>query len=140
MALWQVTYKGRTRVMHNEGPLSFPGSLSDLWVKRFKYKYENVLMPPTLATIDGKRYLMPDWKVVNPKTTLDDIEWIKPQPKKTEIETFEFKSSSSGSMYTTKKYTKPNGEIKFTCSCPGFYRAKDRDKGCKHMQEIRAKI
>lgn len=134
MALWQVTYKGRTRVMYNDGPLKFPGSLSGLWVKRFKYQYEHPIMPPMIWNTDGKTYLMPIWKEVIKGTTVDDIEWIKPKIKKTEVEIFNFESATSGSLYTTKKFTKPDGEIKYSCNCPGVWRSKDRE--CKHIKSL----
>ena len=65
---------------------------------------------------------------------LNDIEWVKPQIKKTEVEVFEFASASSGSMYTTKRFTKPDGEVKFSCTCPGVWRSKDRR--CKHIKSL----
>lgn len=132
--LYEVTYKGKKRIIHNEGEFKLPGSMSGIWVRKFRYKYEHPLMPPTILNLNGKTYLMPLWQEVKKGTTLNDIEWIKPQPKKTEVEIFEFASSSSGSMYTTKRFTKPNGEVKFSCSCPGVWRAKDRR--CKHIKSL----
>ena len=132
--LYEITYKGRTRIVAFDKAPSFPGSLSDLWVRRFKYKYEHSVMPPMIWENNGKTYLMPLWKEVKKGTTINDIEWVKPKKKKTEIETFEFKSSSSGSMYTTKKFTKPSGEVKYSCTCPGVWRAKDRR--CKHIKSL----
>lgn len=132
--VYQITYKGRTRLMASEGPLRFPGTMSDLWVRPYKYKYEHKLMPPSLSKINGKTYIMPIWKEVVNGTTLNDIEWVKPQIKKTEVETFEFASASSGSLYTTKRFTKPDGEVKFSCTCPGVWRAKDRR--CKHIKSL----
>lgn len=134
MALWQVTYKGRTRIMHTDGPLKLPGSLSGLWAKRFKYKYEHPVMPPMVWEKDNKTYLMPLWKEVVKGTTVNDIEWIKPEKKKTIVEEFKFESATSGSLYTTKKFTKPDGEIKYSCTCPGVWRAKDRR--CKHIKSL----
>jgi len=103
-------------------------------VRRFKYEYEHSLVPPSILELNGKTYIMPLWKEVVKGTTINDIEWIKPQPKKTVVEEFKFESASSGSVYTTKKYTKPDGEIKFSCSCPGTWRAKDRR--CKHIKSL----
>jgi len=134
MALWEVTYKGRTRVICTDSPLKLPGSLSNLWVKRFRYKYEHPVMPPMVWNKGDKAYLMPIWKEVIKGTTVNDIEWIKPKIKKTEIETFNFESTTSGSLYTTKKFTKPNGEIKYSCTCPGVWRSKDRQ--CKHIKSL----
>jgi len=135
--LYEITYKGRTRVVAFDKSPSFPGSLSDMWVRCFKYKYEHPVMPPMIWENNGKTYLMPLWKEVVNGTTINDIEWIKPVKKKTVVEEFKFESASSGSLYTTKKFTKPSGEIKYSCTCPGVYRAKD--KQCKHIKELKAK-
>ena len=132
--LYEVSYKGKTRVVAFDKAPSFPGTMSGLWVRRYKYQYEHKLMPPTLLKMNGKTYIMPIWKQVVNGTTLNDIEWVKPQIKKTEVEVFEFASASSGSMYTTKRFTKPDGEVKFSCTCPGIWRAKDRR--CKHIKSL----
>lgn len=132
--LYEITYRGRTRIMSFDKAPSFPGSLSGLWVKCFKYKYEHPVIPPMVWEKDGKTYLMPLWKEVVKGTTVNDIEWIKPVKKKTIVEEFKFESASSGSLYTTKKFTKPSGEIKYSCTCPGVWRAKDRR--CKHIKSL----
>ena len=49
---------------------SFPGTMSGLWVRRYKYQYEHKLMPPTLLKMKGKTYIMPIWKEVVNGTTL----------------------------------------------------------------------
>lgn len=132
--LYEITYKGRKRVVAFDKAPSFPGHMSDLWVRRYKYKYEHKLMPPTILNMNDKTYIMPLWKEVVNGTTINDIEWVKPQIKKTEVETFEFASASSGSLYTTKRFIKPDGEVKFSCTCPGVWRAKDRR--CKHIKSL----
>lgn len=132
--LYEVTYKGRKRIVAFDKSPSFPGSLSGLWVKRFKYKYEHPVMPPMVWNKGNKTYLMPLWKEVIKGTTVDDIEWVKPAIKKTVVEEFKFESATSGSLYTTKKFTKPDGEVKYSCSCPGVWRSKDRK--CKHIKSL----
>lgn len=103
-------------------------------VSVFKYDYNHPLLPPTILKLSGKTYLMPLWKEVVKGTTINDIEWTKPVKKQTITEEFKFKSATSSSTYTTKKFTKPNGEIKYSCSCPGVWRSKDRK--CKHIKSI----
>ena len=46
---------------------------------------------------------------------------------------FEFKSSSSDSIYKVRQ----NGD-KLKCDCPGTWRAKDRR--CKHIKEVEKKL
>ncbi len=109
-------------------------------VRRFKYEYTHPQMAPRLYTshIDGKKYITPTWQEVLPETTLNDIEWVKPEiVKEKPIKgVWEFESSSSkGKFYSVKQ----NG-VKFTCNCPGFWRAKDRDKGCKHIQSVKKQL
>lgn len=103
-------------------------------VKVFKYIHKHEIQPPSLLTLNGKTYIMPTWTEVLPETTLNDIIWEKPIVKKATVEEFKFESSSSGSVYTTKKHISAKGEIKFSCNCPGTWRAKDRR--CKHIKEI----
>lgn len=105
----------------------------------FKYEFEHPYLGPTLF-IDNKgdKYITPTWQKVHPKTTYKDIEWIKPSKTETPIEkeTWKFESSSEkGLFYKVKK----QGD-KLTCNCSGFFRAKDRNKGCKHVQEVRKQL
>lgn len=106
----------------------------------FKYEYEHHSLPPTLfvSSVDGQKYIVPTWQKVHPETTLQDIEWIK--PVKIEIpvekETWRFESSSEKGLFY--KVTKQGDQLK--CNCSGFWRAKDRSKGCKHVQEVRKQL
>ena len=141
MALWHFSNKNkhgnwRSRVVCLDGPLSHPGGAfgTATAARRFKYKYEHPAMAPTLLNLNGKTYLMPMWEEVVNGTTLNDIEWVKPVVKVTEVEKFEFKSSSSNKVYVAKRYTKPDGEVKLTCSCAGAWRAFDRR--CKHIKSL----
>lgn len=110
------------------GLISYASSL-------FKYTFEHPYLGPTLHIAKGKKYLLPMWKEVHPKTTYNDIDWVKP----TEIEvkekgTFKFESSSApGTFYIVRQ----NG-FKLSCNCPGVWRAKDRR--CKHIKEVEKKI
>ena len=141
MALWEFSNKNkygnwRKRIVYLDGPLNHPGGAfgNATSARRFKYEYKHELMPPTILKLNNKTYLMPLWKEVVNGTTIDDIEWIKPIKKKTVVEEFKFESASSGSLYTTKKFTKTSGEIKYSCTCPGVWRAKDRR--CKHIKSL----
>ena len=103
-----------------------------------KHKHTHPVLPPFLYTshIDGKKYIVPGWKEVHPNTTFSDIEWVreKIEVKKTDIQSFEFKSSSGSEIYITKKYTNIDGSVKYNCSCPGVWRTRGN---CKHIKEIR---
>jgi len=106
----------------------------------FKYEYTHPTLPPLLliSPVNGQKYIVPTWQKVHPETTLNDIEWIKPEVIKepVEKETWKFESSSEkGLFYRVKK----QGD-KLTCNCSGFWRAKDRNKGCKHVQEVRKQL
>jgi len=103
-------------------------------VKRFKYDYVHEYISPALLNIGDKKYLVPDWKEVDPNTTLDDINWIqpvKPEPK-IEPNLFKFKSSSSNAVYTVRKIMDS-----YKCNCPGYWRSKARE--CKHIKELKNK-
>ena len=102
-------------------------------VKVFKYKIESRLKPG-IAKVKGKTFITPGWVPCHPKTELSDINWIQKVPKEEklkEIDTWRFKSSSGDGEYVTKK----NG-FKYTCNCPGFWRAKDKE--CKHIKEVKS--
>jgi hypothetical protein len=101
-------------------------------VQVHKYQIESMIPPSMVNTLSGK-YIVPGWIPCHPKTELSDIIWIKKLPKKEqvkEIDTWRFKSSSGDGEYVTKK----NG-FKYTCNCPGVWRAKDRE--CKHIKEVK---
>lgn len=103
-----------------------------------KYKHTHPTLPPAIFTsiFDGKKYIVPGWKEVSKNIILKDAEWVKEEIKikKTEIEIFEFKSSSGDEVYIAKKYINLDGSIKYGCSCPGVWRSKNRK--CKHILEI----
>ena len=143
MALWQFTNLNkhgnhRTRIIHTEGALGIPGSGlgPSVFANRFKYKYTHPVMSPGLTVLNGKKYLMPLWKEVDPNTTLDDIEWIKPLIKKQEP-TIEINVSSSNPdiKYKTSYYPDSGN---YYCNCPGKWMAKDGR--CKHIKALELKI
>ena len=93
-------------------------------------------MSPGLTVLNGKKYLMPSWKEVDPNTTLDDIEWIKPLMKKQEP-TIEINVSGSNPdiKYKTSYYPDSGN---YYCNCPGRWRAFDGK--CKHIKALELKI
>lgn len=91
--------------------------------------------PPTLVSIGGKKYIVPTWEQVPLNTTLEEIVWESPKIEKSQKEKFEFSSKSDPNIkYITEKHTLPNGQIKYSCNCPGVWRAKDRK--CKHIKSL----
>jgi len=148
MALLQFSNKNkynniRTRIIHNDttslsiNPSGFGKSIH---VNVFKYIYEHSVLAPSLFTnLDGERYIVPTWQKVHPKTELNDIIWKKPKVKKQnkfKKKTWKFDSSSSDSIYMVTQVDSTT----LKCNCPGFYRAKDRSLGCKHVQKVRASL
>ena len=147
MALLQFTNLNkygdkRTRIIYNPTTsIGFnpSGFGSFIGIRVFKYKYKHPIMPPGLVQLGGKKYIVPTWQEVLPKTTLNDIEWIKPKIKKqnkSKSKTWKFESSSSDLTYTVKQVDSDT----LRCNCPGFYRAKDRNLGCKHVQKVRESL
>lgn len=147
MALLQFTNLNkhgnkRTRIVHRpttQISINPSGFGSYAHVNVFKYEYKHPVLAPTLLKMDGKTYLMPEWREVHPETTLNDIIWKRSKPKKKDVfkqKTWKFKSSSSDSVYTTTQVD----SVTLKCNCPGFYRAKDRNLGCKHVQKVRASL
>ena len=108
------------------------------------FKYEVIkhrILPVSIANFPNGRVIMPAGIDCHPETTLDDIieivvETEQEKQEKKEIKeknVFEFKSSSSDSVYKVRQ----NGD-KLKCDCPGTWRAKDRR--CKHIKEVEKKL
>mgnify|MGYP001160002476 FL=1 len=139
MALWEFTNLNkygnpRTRIFHRPDGQAFshgPG-FGPTMVRRFKYEYKDPVMPPSILELNGKTYLMPIWKEVEKGTTINDVEWIKPKPKrKYETVVVETPASGSDTIYKTRFYPDTGN---YTCTCPGTWRAKDRR--CKHIKKL----
>ena len=143
MALWEFSAPNkhgmmRTRIIHTEGSLNTsPKFGSPQIAKRFKYKYTHPIYPPMIWKHEGKTYLMPMWKEVVDGTTVDDIEWIKPQPKIKQEPIVVMTASSSNADKTYKTVYYPESG-KFHCNCPGRWRAFDGK--CKHIKALELKI
>jgi hypothetical protein len=145
MALWKFSNKNkygnwRHRIIAtlDNKPFSHgPGFGTSVSVSRFKYTYEHPILPPSIivSPTTGKTYMVPAWIEVLPETTLNDIEWIKPEIKKSvkveqEPQTWKFESKSDpGSFYVVQVIGN-----KVKCNCPGVWRSKDRK--CKHIKEV----
>ncbi len=102
-------------------------------VQVHKYQIESLIPPSIVNTLSG-RYIVPGWIPCHPNTELSDIKWtqkVSKQEQIKEIDTWKFKSSSGDGEYVTKR----NG-FKYTCNCPGVWRAKDRE--CKHIKEVKS--
>jgi hypothetical protein len=134
-----IIYTNRFIKYSKEGPLSIipSNNLVSYICSRFKYEYTHDKIGPTLfySKETNKKYILPTWQEVHLETTLEDIDWIKPIPKEIpkqeQIFTFE-SSSEKNTFYKVKKI----GD-KITCNCSGFFRVKDKFKGCKHVQIVR---
>ena len=100
----------------------------------FKYTHEHIY-PPAIFTspVDGQKYIVPGWQKVLPETTLNDVNWIKPEKpvEKVEQKEWRFESKSDpGHFYVVTQVS----QYKVRCNCTGQYRAKDRK--CRHMKEV----
>lgn len=145
MALWQLTQlnkygNSRTRIVYSSKGLKLSPKLGpNLMVKRFQYEFSHPIMSPSLfKSTNGITYLMPGWIEVDANTTLKDIKWSKPilvEKVKNEIISHEFNSSSSNKSYITKEYKNSDGTTKYSCNCPGAFRAKDKE--CKHIKSLK---
>lgn len=136
---WNLNKYGtkRTRILYSpKSSIGFgKGFGKHHGCRRFKYEYKHEINPPVLVNLPGKK-ILPGYGEVHPKTTLDDIEWIKPKTKKTEKIIHEFKSSSSDVIYKVNEIRRGD-EVSYSCSCPGYFRKKNKQEGCKHIQKLR---
>jgi hypothetical protein len=148
MALWKFSNLNkygnlRTRIIYLEDgkPFSFnpKGFGKSVFVSRFKYEHSHLYAPVLFTDSTNQKYILPNWQPVLPETTLNDVTWVKPVIKKeqpTEKNVWKFESSSSPNTFY---FVRQNGN-KLTCSCSGFFRAFDREKGCVHCQTVRKQL
>jgi len=144
MALWSFSNLNkygtlRTRIVHipDGMPLTIGRGFGPLiQASRFKYEYTNLFAPTLYTALDGQKYIIPTWQKVVPGTTLNDITWNKvvfDKPEIPEKTTWKFPSDSNPDVHY---FVKQNGS-KYTCTCSGFWRVKDKNKGCKHIQKVK---
>jgi hypothetical protein len=83
-----------------------------------------------------KTTIFPSNIEVHPKTTLSDIEIIRSKKRieKPQENIYKIESTTSGSMYMVREIAG-----RYTCNCTGFFRVKDKTKGCKHIQDIKSR-
>jgi hypothetical protein len=139
MAIFQIWEDGEYREVIQESPQFKykPKGNKFVNVQRLTYKHEHSWMPPSLIVNNGKKYIIPNWVEVHPKTKLSDIRWERPkvEVKQPEMVTKTFTSKSNPDItYEARKVTLPTGEITYSCSCPGVWRAKDRK--CRHIKDL----
>ena len=104
----------------------------------FKYKVKlNEGEAVALVRFSDDVTLYPSNIKVHPKTTMDDIEVVRVEKKvkKQEPNIYKFESSSSSSIYTVREVAG-----RFKCNCSGYFRVKDKEKGCKHIQKVRSQV
>ena len=106
-----------------------PKELFSQLVQCFRYEVKTDINP-SIVTLNGKRVIVPTWQEVHPQTTLDDIEWVKPQRRpRADISV----KTGDGKYKTTFNTATGN----FKCSCMGFWRS---NGNCKHVKELRESL
>jgi hypothetical protein len=84
---------------------------------------------PAIVKLSKGTFVVPAWVEVPKDTTLDQIIWeneSQPKPDSNIIKV----EGSSGSTYFIQKIGN-----KYKCSCPGYFRSKDRV--CKHIKQLK---
>jgi hypothetical protein len=84
---------------------------------------------PAIVDLPKGTFVVPAWVEVPRGTTLDQIVWeneIQPKSNPSIIKV----EGSSGSTYFIQKIGN-----KYKCSCPGYFRSKDRV--CKHIKQLK---
>lgn len=84
-----------------------------------------------LASLGGKKYIVPQWIEVPLDTEYEDITVIRPDPPANAITLIkeEYITGSKGDEYLVKIFSDGSG----TCECWGYRRRKD----CKHLKALR---
>ena len=119
----------------SSSPNNTYSNISNTMVTPFKY-HTNSPLKSGILTIQGKKYITPGWIPCHPETTLNDVIWTSPiKPIKVQVVSeWKFSSKSGSGEYIVKQ----KGDI-YTCNCRGFFMAKDRNKGCTHVQQVKLK-
>ena len=142
MSLWKFSNYNkygnvRNRIIHTENPqlsINPKGLGKFIMVHKFLYEVEESFIPPRLFEDNGgKKYIVPGWIEVHPKTTMEDIKIIKKQKR---VEKDIYTVASGSSEYKVRHNPETNH---YTCNCQGYWRVLDKSKGCKHIQEIKNK-
>ena len=84
---------------------------------------------PAIVDLPKGTFVVPAWVEVPRGTALDQIVWeneIQPKSNPSIIKV----EGSSGSTYFIQKIGN-----KYKCSCPGYFRSKDRV--CKHIKQLK---
>jgi len=131
------TFRSRIIYVPDGQPFVHSGKYGPIVSSRvFKYEYTGG-MSPALVSFNDKKYIIPSWQEVLPETTLNDIEWVKPQveaPPPAQSNVWKFQSESNPDV---QYIVRQNGS-KLSCNCPGVWRSKIRK--CKHIFEIEKKL
>jgi len=141
--LFQISNKykdGYVEDYISSNPNSHQKFITNSIVFPFKYKVES-LLKPGIANLQGKKFITPGFIPCHPNTQLSDITWVpiiikgETQVKNIkEVTKHEFLASNGKGKY----YVQVDGD-KMKCTCMGYFRAFDKIKGCKHIQELRLK-
>lgn len=131
MALWEVNNGKKTVIMYSDGALGISNPPPYLSVRRKFYKvpYSNIGTGSIIES-NGKKFHVPSWTEVHPRTTINDIIVEKKPFEELFIEpqTWTFESASSDKVYTVKK----NKDGKLSCDCWGYI----AHRKCKHIKQV----
>ena len=92
------------------------------------------IYPPAFVVTKGKKYLLPNWIVVDDDLQLSDIEWTLPEFLiKKEIPLLKDDEWSVTSTKGRNTYSIKRVNNNYSCTCSGFgFRGK-----CKHVDQIK---
>lgn len=91
------------------------------------YHVQSSLRPAIIELPKGT-FVVPAWVEVPKGTELDQIVWVQETKPKLDPNIIKV-IGSSGDTYIIQKIGN-----KYKCSCPGYFRSKDRV--CKHIKQI----
>ena len=92
------------------------------------YHVQSQLRPAIIELPKGT-FVVPAWFEVPKGTTLDQIVWDNKVEPKTDPNIIKM-TGSAGDIYIIRKMGN-----QYRCSCPGYFRSKDRV--CKHIKQLK---
>ena len=142
MNLWKVQTKFdsgeyKDEIIYNEGPYVIhpkKDKIKSCVARKFLYEVEESLIPPRLFETGGKKYIVPDWIEVHPKTTMDDVKIIKKEIRevKRNYVVKDIYTVQSGSNEYKVRHNPTTDQ--WDCNCQGYLIWRS---SCKHIIYIK---
>jgi len=96
-------------------------------IKEYKYSVTSIYKPFIFTGPGtGKLYIMPGWLNCDENTTMEDIQWVRPN-----VNANKFLKKFTSSKNPEIEYTVSKKGNEYICTCPGYLY---RNRLCRHIK------